>query len=236
MIACLTVILLALVTAAGVGDVQPQEESEAAKKERMYQVWMQKFREALAQMQTNLPTEQPLSLTNFADSAFAEKFAREIFEADWIHSSFGVYWDEIPPPTIRGSDATVGVESFISENGWNMLTNDFLFLITLDRSGKPIHGLPWDALKERTFKAATHQGILYIPLRGYMPMGSSGLAYNPQTNRFHLVRDFRAIGDHWYVWKQTDTPSQERSYYEGDKPEPANQPLQPTRPEPRRSD
>ena len=220
MIAGRTVILIVLATAVGAGEVRPQVELEAAKKERMYQEWMQKFRESLAQ--ANLPAEHRLSLTNFENSAYGQEMSRGIFEAVWIHSSFGLYWHEIPSPTIRGSNATVEVEKFIAENGWHMLTNDWLFLITLDRRGKPIQGLPWEVIRDRTFKAATHEGILYVPLRGYMPMGSSGLAYNPQTNRFHLVIDFKHIGDHWYVWSQTDTPSNERSFYEGESPRAAN--------------
>jgi hypothetical protein len=37
------------------------------------------------------------------------------------------------------------------------------------------------------------------------------------------VRDFKPIGDHWYVWSQTDTPSNERSFYEGEIPGSAKQ-------------
>jgi hypothetical protein len=229
MIPRLTVILLVLATTLHAGDMQSEDEIEGAKKERMYQEWRQALREALAQTEANLPAGERHGLTNFAESSYGEKMVRDIFEAAWIHSSFGMSWDQIPAPTIRGSNATVGVETFIAEHGWNMLTNatDFLFLITLERRGKPLRGLPWDVLKERTFKAATHQGILYIPLRDHMPMGSSGLAYNPQTNRFHSVRDYRPIGDHWYVWKQTDTASDERSWYEGEMPGSANQALEP---------
>jgi hypothetical protein len=232
MITRLIVILLVLATTMGAGDMQSEDKVEAMRKERMYEEWMQTLREKLTETQANLHAGERHGFTNVADSAYGERMMRDVFEANWIHSSFGLSWDQVPAPTVRGSSATVGMESFITEHGWNMLTNDFLFLITLDRHGKPIHGLPWDALRERTFKAATHKGILYIPLRSGMPMGSSGLAYNPMTNRFHLVRDFRPIGDHWYVWKQTDTASQERSYYEGEKPGSANQPLQPTRPAP----
>ena len=223
MIARLTVILLVLATAAGAGDIAPPEESEAAKKERMYQEWMHKLRERLPQTETNLPAELRISLTNLANSTYVEKMSRGIFEANWVHSSFGIYWDEIPPPTIRGSNATVEIDKFIAQNGWRMLTNDWLFLITIDKRGKPMQRLPWEVIRDRTFGAATHDGILYIPLRGYMPMGSSGLAYNPQTNRFHLVSDFKPIGDHWYVWSQTDSPSQKRSFYEGETTGSANQ-------------
>jgi len=128
MIARLTVIVLVLATAAGADDRQPQEELEAAKKERMYQEWTQKFREGLARMETNLPAEQRLDLTNLATSAYAEQMSRGSFEAHWIHSSFGLYWNDIPPPTIRGSNATVEVDKFIAENGRHMLSNDWFFL------------------------------------------------------------------------------------------------------------
>ena len=223
MITRLTVALFVLATTAVAGETQSPAEAEAAKKEQMYQEWIQSVREGIAQAGTNLPPGDQSSLTNFANSAEAEEISRGIFDSNWIHSSFGQYWDEIPPPTIRGSNATVTVDRFITENGWHMLTNDWLFLITINQRGKPIRGLPWEVIRDRTFKAATHHGILYVPLRGYMPMGSSGLAYNPQTNRFHAARDFKPIGDHWYVWSQTDGPSSERSYYEGENAESANQ-------------
>jgi hypothetical protein len=99
----------------GAGVTQPLEESEAAKKERMYQAWMHTVREFWTQRETNLPAEHRRSLTNFANSADGEKLSRDIFEANWVHSSFGLYWDEIPPPTIRGSNATVEVDKFIAE-------------------------------------------------------------------------------------------------------------------------
>lgn len=223
LIARLTAIVLLLASIAGAGDIQTQQDSEAAKKERMYQERMQKVRDYWAQMDTNLPAEQRLSLTSSGNPAYAERMSRSIFEANWIHSSFGLFWDEVPPPTIRGSNATAAVDEFIAQNGWHMLTNGWLFLLTIGEDGKPIQGLPWEVIRDRTFKAATHEGILYVLLRGSMPMGSSGLAYNPQTNRFRVVRDFKPIGDHWYVWKQTDTPSGERSFYEGERPGSANQ-------------
>jgi len=228
MIARLTIILLVFATAAGARDMQPQEESEAAKKARMYQEYIQNLREGIAQLAaligTNPPTEERLSLSNFDNSPILQDIARRRFEEIWIHSSFGLSWDTIPPPTIRGSNATVEVDRFIAENGWHMLTNDWPPLITIQECGKPIHGLPWEAIRDRTFKAATFDGILYIPLCGYMVMGSSGLAYNPETNRFRSVWEFKPIGDHWYVWRQTDDASNDRSYYEGQPPKSANQP------------
>lgn len=222
MIARLTAALFVLAAAAGAADVQPQDALEAAKKERMYQEWIQKLREAVAQLDTNAPAEEALSLSNFDSSRRAQELSRDIFEANWIHSSFGLYWNEIPPPTIRGSNATTAVDKFIAENGWHMVTNDWLFLITISERGKPIQGLPWDVIRGRVFYAATHDGILYVPLRVYMPMGSSGLAYDPQTNRFRLVTEFKPIGDHWYVWSQTDNPSTGRSFYEGESRASAN--------------
>ncbi len=226
MIPRLTTVLFVLTTAVNAADVQPQDALEAAKKERMYQQWVQKFREGVAELewtQTNLPAEERLSLSNLDSSRYAQELLRGIFDVNWIHSSFGLYWDEIPPPTIRGSNATVAVDKFIAENGWHMVTNDWFFLLTMSERGKPIQGLPWDVIRGRVFKAVTHEGILYIPLRGYMPMGSSGLAYNPQTNRFRVVREFKPIGEHWYVWSQTDNPSSERSFYEGESHASANQ-------------
>jgi hypothetical protein len=201
--------------------------SEAAKKEAAYQQFRQEAPRFLTSFLTNmlagadkrdvtnlLAGGDIRDVSNFWNSADGDKLFRDLFEANWIHSSFGLRWDEIPPPTIRGSNATVELDRFVSEHGWNMLTNDAVLLFLIREQGDPIKGLPWEAIRERTFKAATQQGILFIPLRGVWPSGASGLAYNPHTNRFHFVREFKHIGDHWYVWQQSDSGDQ--SFYEGE--------------------
>jgi hypothetical protein len=209
-------LVFVLAVTACAADDQPPTESEAVKKERLFQQQLSDFRRVVSVAKTaDLPGSDA---TNFVLSTNMAAMFRANFESTWIHSSFGLRWDEVPPPTIRGTNATAEVDKFVSENGWNMVTNEWVFLIRVETEGRPIRGLPWEVIKERTFKAATHHGVLYIPLRGYMPMGSSGLAYNPRTNRFHSVSAFKHIGDHWYVWTQSDSVSDRRSFYEGEKP------------------
>lgn len=39
-----------------------------------------------------------------------------------VHPAFGIYWDEIPSPTLTNSNAMASVNAFIVTNGWNMET------------------------------------------------------------------------------------------------------------------
>src|SRR6266516_4123035 len=168
-------LVFVLAVSACAADDQPPAESEAVKKERLYQQQLSDLRRLLSDAKTAESVSS--DATNFLASTNMDTMFRPIFESTWMHSSFGVAWDQIPPPTIRGTNATTEVDKFVSEHGWNMVTNGWVFLIRVQAEGRPIRGLPWEVIKERTFKAATHHGVLYIPLRGYMPMASSGLAY-----------------------------------------------------------
>ena len=83
---------------------------------------------------------------------------------------------------------------------------------------KPIRGLPWEAIKDREFKAVTHQGVLYVVLKGWHH-NLSGVAYNPETNTFApKIRGFQPIGQHWYAWAQPEDPITLPQKYEGQKP------------------
>jgi len=133
-----------------------------------------------------------------------------------VHPSFGMHWDDVPAPTLKGSNAMDAVNAFLAINGWNMHTGMPLLSVI---QTKPITGLPWEAIKDRQFGAVTHQGVLYISLRGFATE-SDGIAYNPRTNKFPtMINGFKPIGDHWYVWKQTMvSPQKKDCYYEGETP------------------
>jgi hypothetical protein len=129
-----------------------------------------------------------------------------------VDPSFGLSWDEVPPPNLRGADAMKPIESFIATNGWNMWTASDLLLGPRSGAEKPLVGLPWKQIRDRPFSAGTLGGILYVPLRGFGPE-SWGVAYNPRTNRFPAaVNNFKALGDHWYVWTQTESPPVAQQY------------------------
>jgi hypothetical protein len=203
--------LLVLASIASAGDSQSRVEPEEAKKQRMFQTWLQDFRQELTHWPTN---EAPdTNFINFANSSEWEAIARRRFDADWIHSSFGMGWDEIPAPALHGRDAVAAIAIFTATNGWAMHTDGPLFLQFAEAKCKPLRGLPWAAIRDREFKAITDEGILYVPLSHGMVLNCSGLAYNPRTNRFPSeIRQFKHIGDHWYVWRQGDYPDGVKQY------------------------
>lgn len=126
-----------------------------------------------------------------------------------VHPSFGIYWYEVPAPTITNSSAMSSVNAFIVTNGWNMATNDDIFgeLFPSATPMKPIRGLPWPALKDREFMAVTHNGVFYVKFTGWHH-NYSGVAYNPNTNSFAAgIRGFKPIGNHWYAWAQPEDPA-----------------------------
>lgn len=133
-----------------------------------------------------------------------------------VHPSFGVAWDEVPPPTLTNAAAMRAVEDFTTTNGWNMHTNRLVFSYG-DEQTKPIRGLPWAVIKDREFPALTHRGVLYVILRGWHH-NLSGVAYNPKTNAFaDAIVGFRPLAGHWYVWAQPEDPITLPQVYEGQK-------------------
>jgi len=212
---CRALAVLLLLTAVG---ESAQEESEAAKKERMFQETLREIQRGLAELDAKQAKEAlpEGARTSLVSNTNIEPMLRQFFDSNWIHSSFGRRWDDIPAPTIVGSNAVASAERFIAENGWDMLTNRFTFLTLITQQGEDIRGLPWEVIKDRTFRAATHHGVLFIPLRFSIPVGSSGVAYNPRTNRLDSVRAFKHLGGHWYAWLQDDIGHPTESRYEGD--------------------
>jgi hypothetical protein len=148
-----------------------------------------------------------------------------VFESTVVDPSFGLKWDEVPAPTLLGSNAMSAVNSFVATNGWNMQTNDCIFDCIIDDNNeaksKQIRGLPWAAIHEQEFPAVTHDNILYVFFRGFHHDGH-GVAYNPLTNHFAATIDsFKPIGEHWYVWAfHHEFPSSvaQPKIYEGAKP------------------
>jgi hypothetical protein len=175
-------------------------DSPAGQKEQLYQRFVKEMQQRMQEMQKLDPSNLDLSFTN----AEAQSSLRAVFESVIVDPSFGLKWDEVPAPTLVGSDALSAVDSFVAANGWNMQTNDCIFdcISDDDNQGKskPIRGLPWVVIKEREFPAVTHGGILYVFFGGFHHDGS-GVAYNPHTNNFAATIDcFKPIGQHWYAW------------------------------------
>jgi hypothetical protein len=196
-------------------------DSPSAQKERLYQRFVKEMQQKMKEMQKLDPSNSDLSFTN----AEAQASLRFVFESAIVDPSFGLGWDEVPAPTLVGSNAMSAVNAFVATNGWNMQTNDWVFD---DISGdnnqakpKPIRGLPWAVIHEQEFPAVTHNGILFVFFRGFHHDGH-GVAYNPHTNNFAATVDaFKPIGQHWYVWEfDHEFPSAvpQPQIYEGSKP------------------
>jgi hypothetical protein len=176
-------------------------DSSADQKERLYQRFVKEMQQRMQEMQKLDPSNDlKLSFTN----AEGQAALRMVFESAIVDPSFGLNWDEVPAPTLAGSNATSAVNSFVATNGWNMQTNDCIFDCISDDNNdaksKPIRGLPWAVIHDQEFPAVTHDHILYVFFRGFHHDGH-GVAYNPQTNRFAATIDcFKPIGQHWYAW------------------------------------
>jgi hypothetical protein len=100
------------------------------------------------------------------------------------------------------------VERFTATNGWNMYTNQGGVLWESLDTNCVIGGLPWKRWSGQQFQALTRNGILFVLLDPGWHHDYSGVAYNPQTNRFpECIRGFKPIGDHWYVWMQPEFQS-----------------------------
>jgi hypothetical protein len=131
-----------------------------------------------------------------------------------VHPSFGIWWHEIPSPTLTGTVAMASVTSFVATNGWNMHTGSLGALVFV-KNRKRIRGLPWEAIRDREFQAVTHDGVLYVILRGWHH-NYTGVAYNPKTNAFPRgIVGFKPLHDHWYAWSQPETPITLPQQYEG---------------------
>ena len=113
----------------------------------------------------------PSDFDLFATNAEAQATFRRMFESMIVDPSFGLKWDEVPAPTLMGSNAPSAVNSFVATNGWNMQTNDCIFDCLSDdddrAKSKPIRGLPWAVIHEKEFPAVTHDGILYVFFGGF---------------------------------------------------------------------
>ena len=216
----LTVIALSFVAInCFAADNTVTNDSPAAQKERLYQRFLKGMQQSMQAMGRS--NDLSLSFTN----AEGQASFREIFESVIVDPSFGLKWDEVPAPTLTGSNAMSGIDSFIAANGWSMQTNGYIFdRIPYDGNrveSTPIRGLPWAAVHEKEFPAITQGHILYISFGGFHHDGH-GVAYNPQTNHFASTIDaFKPIGQHWYVWSfDHEFPSSvpQPQIYEGTKP------------------
>jgi hypothetical protein len=197
--------LLFMALCAFAGDNTVTNESEAAQRERLYQRFLREMREDMSKIDTN------------ANSALDTPFTRRMFDQMVVHPSFGYRWDDVPSPTMTGSNAMTEIDSFIATNGWDMQKDGVVFLSVMasDKS-KPMSGLPWKTVHDRKFPAVTHDGILYVWFTGWH-YNDRGVAYNPKTNMFARGMSFKPVGQHWYVWATSDSGDYGPHEYEGAK-------------------
>src|SRR5882724_5906516 len=49
-----------------------------------------------------------------------EMMKMPLFRARFVHPAFGIYFDEVPAPTMSGTSAMAAADAFVSTNGWDM--------------------------------------------------------------------------------------------------------------------
>jgi hypothetical protein len=115
-------------------------------------------------------------------------------------------WDKVSGPDIKGVSALASVSRFVATNGWNLYTNKGSCITWEYLEPRYfITDLPWKASTSQRFQAVTSDGILYVLLDSGFHHDYTGVAYNPNTNRFDTcIRGFKPIGEHWYVWAQPE--------------------------------
>ncbi len=193
-------------------DFVSTNEPDTIQREKLFQRFVKEMREDAAKAPSN--NDLSMIVSNLDTPSSRELF----FQFMVVHPSFGYRWNEIPAPTMSGSNAMAAVDAFVAANGWDMQNDGAIFpvLFSPDKS-KPIRGLPWKEIHEREFRAVTHNGILYVEFTGFHH-DSNGVAYNPKTNSFARdIAGFKPIGKHWYVWAQIDPPEKLPQEYEGSK-------------------
>jgi hypothetical protein len=97
-------------------------DSPAAQRERLFQRFLKEAQQQMQEMQKLDPSNLDLSFTN----AEAQSSLRMVFDSMIVDPSFGFKWDEVPAPTLVGSNALSAVNSYVATNGWNMQTNEVL--------------------------------------------------------------------------------------------------------------
>ena len=198
-----TVLLMSLHLAFAT-DVAYSTNSEALVRDKLFQRFL-------------VESEQLKKQLNLSPDAHDDSYTngmRLIFDGMVVHPSFGYRWDEVPAPTMTGSNAMAAIDEFIATNGWDMQKDGIVFdsVSAADKS-KVIRGLPWTAIHGREFPAVTHDGILYVFFTGWHH-NNQGVAYNPKTNAFlRSIFAFKPIEQHWYCWATDD------SYDPGDRDE-----------------
>jgi len=190
------------------GDGTTTNESEAVQREKLFQRALKEMREE----QSREPSNSILRSLNWDTPG-----GREVFNQMVVHPSFGYRWDEVPAPTMTGSNAMAAIDSFIATNGWDMQKDGYVCCVLGPDRSKLVRGLPWTVIHDREFPAVTHNGILYVWFSGFHH-DSDGVAYNPKTNEFAKGMNYKPIGEHWYVWAEVDDPLQKHiQVYEGTK-------------------
>jgi hypothetical protein len=191
-------------------DTTVTNDTKAIQQEQLFQRFLKEMRK----MQSKAPTNVDVSfMTNYY---YTPEFREYFFNQMVVDPSFGYRWDEVPVPTMKGTNAMDAIYGFIATNGWDMQKDGCIFSITPDKS-KRIGGLPWTVIHDQEFPAVTHDGILYVFFTGWH-WNDHGVAYNPSTNTFAPnMAGFKPIGRHWYVWATTDDGQMLSQEYEGTK-------------------
>jgi hypothetical protein len=134
-----------------------------------------------AELRTNLNAK---GFTNITEEDLRRDPALYIVNMSRIHAALPASCLDWPPPETNRMD---GVKKFIEQHGWAMPECSAWDVMT-GRGTRPLTGLPWRAIADRTFPAYTAEGKLYVVLHGPTSFGpeQDGLVWSLHTNRLHL--------------------------------------------------
>jgi hypothetical protein len=163
------------------------------------------YREEAERSGTNVYNEMRLQLaargfTNVTEERLRLDPAFYVLNMGRIHASLPPSCLDWPPPD---TDTTGDVRRFFEENKWSMpeRTGEDMFY---GRGTKPIVGLPWSAIANRTFDAYIRDGWVVVILNGPSPSFGpehSGLLWSPKTTRPRFSgHTVKPLGKGWYAF------------------------------------
>src|ERR1700723_2792175 len=107
------VMLVCVLNGVLAADTTATNDTNAIQQEQVFQRFLKEMRK----LRSEAPTHVDFSCVDYFDTTnFREMFLNQMV----VDPSFGYRWDEVPAPTMTGTNAMDAVHSFIATNGWDM--------------------------------------------------------------------------------------------------------------------
>lgn len=147
-----------------------------------------------SEMRTNLLAK---GFTNITEAELRLDLGLFVWAWSRIHAALPASPLDWPPPETNRMEHVV---KFIEQNGWSMPERSAFDVMT-GSGTKPLTGLPWPVITDRTFNAYTSEHWLVVILRGPTSFGPEeyGLLWSPGTGRppFASLKT-KPLGEGWY--------------------------------------